>query len=240
MDNSLPYILHQQLSRKAIYFFFILFSIFCFLCPAHLVGQQVSPDSSTAGSDSLKRVNRVEPFAVDHDTLHSLANYDSTKPDSAIKTEKQYKHSPLKAGLFSAILPGLGQAYNKKYWKIPIVYAGLGGLGYALYITSTNFKGFRAAYRQQVATIPNPYASYLGVSDASTLKVYRDYYKKYLDISAIGMGAWYALSIIDAVVDAHLMDWNMKDDLSVSWHPLIGPTPDYNSLALGAALTFNF
>ena len=92
-----------------------------------------------------------------------------------------------------------------------------------------------------MATVPNPNASYNGVSDAATLKVYRDYYKKYLDISAIGVGVWYLLTMVDAVVDAHLMEWNMKDDLSVSWHPaLTMPAGGGNSAALGVALAFNF
>jgi hypothetical protein len=254
MDYSPPYPLTQLHSQEAYLhyiqnliiksrrgrllpaFFFMVLLLF----QVRVSGQAVAPDSSAAASDSLKRIERPGPFAVDHDTLHSLSAYDTSATDTVVKAQKKFKHSPLKAALFSAVLPGLGQAYNKKYWKIPIVYAGFGGLGYALYYTASSFQGFRSAYRQQVALIPNPYASYMGISDAATLKVYRDYYKKYLDISSIGIGVWYMLTVIDATVDAHLLDWNMKDDLSVSWHPFFAPSPDYTSVALGVTVALGF
>lgn len=141
--------------------------------------------------------------------------------DSSLNAKKMRRHSPVYAALFSMALPGLGQAYNKKYWKIPIVYAGLGGLGYACYYTASNFVGYRNAYRAQVADIPNPSASYKGVHDVATLKEYRDYFKRNLDISAICTGVWYILNIVDATVDAHLFEWNMKDDIHLSWQPVV-------------------
>jgi hypothetical protein len=236
LNNIQHSIIKRRFGRLLPALFFILF----FSVQSKVSCQVIAPDSSVARSDSLKRIARPGPFVVNHDTLHSLAAYDTARADTVVKTQKKYKHSPLKAALFSAVLPGLGQAYNKKYWKIPIVYVGFGGLGYALYYTETSFQGFRTAYRQQEALIPNPYASYMGISDAADLKVYRDYYKKYLDISSIGIAVWYMLTIIDAVVDAHLMDWNMKDDLSVSWHPFFAPAPDCTSVALGITVGLGF
>jgi len=73
------------------------------------------------------------------------------------------------------------------------------------------------------------------------LKDYRDYYKKYYDISAICTGVWWLITIVDAAVDAHLMEWNMRDDLSVSWHPVITPaTTGSTTTAMGVGLTFGF
>jgi hypothetical protein len=83
---------------------------------------------------------------------------------------KKYRHNPLYAALFSMALPGFGQAYNRKYWKIPIVYAGFAGLGYAIYHTGSNFYGYRNAYRLQVDGNPNTYGSYQGVDDVGGLK----------------------------------------------------------------------
>lgn len=168
----------------------------------------------------------------------NAANY-STE-DSSLGAKKLRRHNTLYAALFSMALPGLGQAYNRKYWKIPIVYAGLGGLGYACYYTATNFTGYRNAYRAQVATVPDYNASYKGVSDPATLKEYRDYFKKNLDISAICTGVWYILNIVDATVDAHLFEWNMKDDIHLSWQPVMLNNSSYASTAPGLSFNLSF
>jgi uncharacterized protein DUF5683 len=193
---------------------------------------------------NLHSTPNPDNIVVKKDTVtQSLASFAHDSTDSTAQralVAKAPLHSARKAAYLSAVLPGLGQAYNKKYWKIPIVYAGFGGLSYALYYTVSNFTGYRGAYRQQVALIPNYNASYNGVSDAATLKTYRDYFKKYVDISSIGMGVWYLLNVVDATVDAHLMGWNMKDDLSVSWNPVVISSPNYNTAAAGVAFTLHF
>ena len=162
------------------------------------------------------------------------------KADST-NTIKIKRHSPLYATLFSLAIPGLGQAYNRKYWKIPVIYAGFAGLGYAIYFTGSNFRGYRAAYRVQVDGNADTYASYKGVDDVNTLKSYRDYYKKNLDVSAICTAVWYALVLIDAAVDAHLFEWNMKDDISVSWRPtIISGATNYSQAAAGINIHLQF
>ena len=88
--------------------------------------------------------------------------------------------------------------------------------------------------------MPNPNASFNGISDPAEVQTYQAYYKKYLDISAIGFGVFYLLNVIDATVDAHLMGWNMKDDLSVSWSPMLINSPNYNSAAAGLSFTLHF
>ena len=165
----------------------------------------------------------------------------TTKPDSISSKTNMKHHSPLKAALFSTALPGLWQGYNRKYWKIPIVYAGLGGLGYALYYTGSNFIGYRNAYRLEVDGNPATLGNFKGIDDEANLKVYRDYYKRNLDITAICTGIWYALNIVDAAVDAHLFEWNMKDDINVSWQPsLVKPGGFSNIAELGVAFTVRF
>ncbi len=195
------------------------------------------PTEIPAG-DSLK-VKRPHVHSKGNRKFYwNIANYSTD--DSSLAAKKLRRHSPLYGALFSLALPGLGQAYNKKYWKIPIVYAGLGGLGYACYYTASNFIGYRNAYRAQVATVPDIYASYRGVSDAATLKSYRDYFKKNLDISAICTGVWYILNIVDATVDAHLFEWNMKDDIHLSWQPVMLNNPNYASTAPGVRVHVSF
>jgi hypothetical protein len=195
----------------------------------------------TSGADTLKKKS-VQKFGIHTNSKRKFywnaANYPTN--DSSLAAKKLRRHSPLYAALFSAACPGLGQAYNRKYWKIPIVYAGLGGLGYAVYYTASNFVGYRAAYRAQVADVPDPYASYKGVDDPATLKEYRDYFKKNLDISAICTGVWYILNIVDAAVDAHLFEWNMKDDIHLSWQPVMMNNYSQASTAPGVRLNLNF
>lgn len=192
---------------------------------------QVKQNAAATGQDTTQYVGAEEEANAPPDTSKH-------KEDSAMLAKRRLRHSPKKAGWYSAVLPGLGQAYNKKYWKIPIIYAGFAGIGYAIYYTSTNFYGYRGAYRAQLRNVD---ASYNGVTDEATLKEYRDYFKSDYDVSIIVAGVWYALNIIDAVVDAHLFDWNMKNDISVSWQP--GPINNSlasNGTAFGASVRIGF
>ncbi len=239
MGRGPQYIALQNISsRKATQsraFFLALF-----LCTCQLLSAQ---DSTTQTKPGAYTVDPTNNGLVRRDTVtQSLSSMDSTSADSAnaAKAKKLPFHSAAKAAYLSAVLPGLGQAYNKKYWKIPVIYAGFGGLAYAMYYTTSNFNGYRAAYRLQVATVPNPNASYNGIADVPTLKAYRDYFKKYVDIAAIGIGVWYLLNVIDATVDSHLTGWNMKDDLSVTWTPTLLTSPNYNSAAAGLSITLHF
>lgn len=162
--------------------------------------------------------------------------------DSTISGDKKLRrHKPLYAALFSMVVPGLGQTYNRKYWKIPIIYAGIGGFTYGIYALSKDFTGYRNAYRLQVDEDPNTYGSYKGVDNDAALKTYRDYYKRNLDLVCIFTGVWYALNIIDAAVDAHLFEWNMKDDIHLSWQPsIVSPQKDYSHAAVGARIGLRF
>ena len=190
-------------------------------------------------SDTVIKTTGAVPVNIERRAQRAAK--DTAAADTLPKTTERKRHSPLKAALFSLAVPGLGQAYNKKYWKIPIVYAGFGGLSYAVYHTATNFHGYRRAYRAHVAIPPDLTASHKGVNNTEALKSYRDYYKRYLDISIICFSLWHVLNIVDATVDAHLFEWNMKDDLSVSWQPaLIAPPTHQSSAATGVKIQLNF
>lgn len=130
------------------------------------------------------------------------------------------KHSPKKATIYSAVLPGLGQAYNKKYWKIPVVYAGFGVLTYFIISNRSEYKKFREAYDYVTSedTIPinNNYVNKYSVDQLSSA---RDYYRRNMEFSIILSGFWYLLNIVDANVDAHLFDYDISDDLSLQIEP---------------------
>ncbi|MDR2084042.1 MAG: DUF5683 domain-containing protein [Bacteroidales bacterium] len=164
---------------------------------------------------------------------------------TTIPIEIPKKHSPKKAGWYSTALPGLGQGYNKKYWKIPIIWAGFGATGYFIYTNAVQMSKAKAAYiwmsNGSEGEAPNNLVNEYD-SPAKLLSVYNQYTSN-VELFAVITLAWYALNIIDAVVDAHLKDFNVSDDLSINISPfVIPPTGIYpNSYATaGFRLTINF
>jgi hypothetical protein len=167
------------------------------------------------------------------------------KSSSSAKKEKP-KHpprDPKKASLM-ALLPGMGQAYNHKYWKIPIVYAGFGVIGYFAVNNTRYYKDFKEAYDFKVKH-PDCTPANVNCADhplaqkysAETLKYIRDYYRRNMQLSYIIGGAWYLLQIIDANVDAHLSHWNVSNNLSLEVSPVFQPVdlphrPAYRGLNL--------
>lgn len=156
-------------------------------------------------------------------------------------TEKPKAHSPNRASIYSAVLPGLGQAYNRKFWKIPIVYAGFAGLGYNIYFNLTEYREFREAYRYVINKDTFPIVNrYIARYNANQLQIGRDYYRRNLELGYILAGAWYLLNIIDATVDAHLLDFDVGEDLSMRIEPLIISHHQNSKAVAGIALNIRF
>lgn len=150
----------------------------------------------------------------------------------ATPNTKKYPHSPKKAGLFSAILPGLGQAYNKKWWKIPIVYAAIGtSTGFIVY-NQQKYRKFNDAYVNRV----NGTETTTDFDQYSTANLFeiQDTYHDWRDISIIVTSGFYVLNILDAVVDAHFFRYDMSDDLSFE----ISPTLNFVNPGLTICLRF--
>jgi hypothetical protein len=152
--------------------------------------------------------------------------------------ELPYLHSPHKASVYSAILPGLGQYYNKKYWKIPIVYAGIGTIGYFALANRSEYRKAREAYiyvfNEEDYPIDN---DLVGRYDASTLRDIRDFYRRNMELSYILLAVWYALNIVDAAVDAHFFHYDVSDNLSVQIEPAF--LPDFASIKRASLLKSN-
>jgi hypothetical protein len=129
-------------------------------------------------------------------------------------------HSISKAAIYSAVLPGLGQAYNKKYWKIPIIYAGFGAFGYFTVKNNQEYLMFKEAYlyvaNGETDSINNPYVNKY---DQTQLKEAMDYYRRNRDLSIILGALWYTLNILEAYVDAHFFDYDISEDLSMHVSP---------------------
>ena len=126
--------------------------------------------------------------------------------------------NPKKALILSAI-PGGGQAYNKRFWKMPIVYAALGGMIYLIDQNSTEYLYYKRAYRRKVRGLPHDLSGEGGLDSPNVLKNYRDQADKNTQLSYIGFVAVYALSGVEAFVDAHLRDFDVSEDLSLQLVP---------------------
>jgi hypothetical protein len=121
--------------------------------------------------------------------------------------------APSKAAFYSAILPGLGQAYNKKYWKIPLVYGAMGTSLYFYRDNNRKYQQYRDAYKRRLAGYHDDEFDYL---DNNRLIAAQKFYQRNRDLSLLITAAFYILNIVDANVDAHLMQFNVNDKLSVA------------------------
>jgi hypothetical protein len=152
-------------------------------------------------------------------------------------------HSPAKASFYSAVLPGLGQAYNKKYWKIPILYAGSGTLIYFINFHNTHYLRYKKAYILRVANDPNNEDEFKknhldNLYTDENLKYLMDTYRRWRDLCVFSLAGVYLANIIDATVDAYLFDYDVSQDLSLHIEPAIFQTPSSTSLGLSCKFTF--
>lgn len=161
-------------------------------------------------------------------------------------------HSPKKAAIYSAVLPGWGQAYNKKYWKIPLIYAGFGTIGYFISWNNKNYKTLKLAYGDLTDgdDSTNSYldldaAKYYDLDNPDELNKFKNglnkqqnYYRRNRDLLIISIVGFYGLNIIDASVDAHLFDFDISEDLSFNWEPSMRNVDD--QFVYGVNCTFKF
>jgi hypothetical protein len=181
--------------------------------------------------------------------LHGIlfAQQDSvlTKLQDSFKVVRQkvvFSPSPKGAVIRGAIVPGWGQVYTRKYWKLPLVYTALGTAGYFIGVNYWSYQQTRLGISRRLDADPsndyNPllvrdfnYRQY-DISDRANEDLFKvkAYFRHNLDLSVIGFAAVYLLTLVDANVSAHLYNFNMSEDLSLS--PRISPT------SIGFALQF--
>ncbi|NNC82767.1 MAG: hypothetical protein HKN79_04250 [Flavobacteriales bacterium] len=134
-------------------------------------------------------------------------------------TDSSYLHSPKKATLLSTALPGAGQVYNKKYWKLPIIY---GGFALSIYYLNDNLDNIRYFKNNLIAIQDDDPNTVNETSFTSTqLNDIIDQYKNWRDLSYLAIGAIYGLQILDAHVDAHLFYFDVDEDLSMQVMPFV-------------------
>ncbi|TFH48599.1 MAG: hypothetical protein E4G92_03275 [Bacteroidia bacterium] len=171
---------------------------------------------------------------------------------------RSFTLTPVKSTMYAAALPGLGQIYNRKYWKLPIVYGGFGALVYSVSYNTGHYNDFINAYQDFIDKIPET-DSYLDLSGFEKLDPTQydpvlhpdtfnpstegwvktqllngvEYYRKYRDLSYIGIVAWYLVTVIDANVDASLFDYDISDDLNAMLAPVT-----LSAIGLSPGITF--
>lgn len=177
--------------------------------PAALAGQ----------TDSIPFPGTIKKggMSVMKDSSSALSEVKKMKSDTS-QSKSLKPHSPKKAALFSAVLPGLGQAYNKKYWKIPIIAGGAGALVYGYNFNQNRYSLFKEELIKRQQNLGNLDPDLDRYSDAN-LNELQDFYRRNRDLTVVGFALLYALNIIDATVDAHLFDFNVDDDISLRVRP---------------------
>ena len=216
-----------------------------------LTGRAQQADSTLAVMDSLAA---VDARALTGDTMSVVVK---KKSKQKVKRDwATWKPNPQRALWLALVLPGAGQIYNRKYWKLPIFYGGFIGCLYALSWNNTMYKDYSQAYLDISDNDPGT-ASYnrflhLGVEITEAnkarftelFKTRKDKYRRWRDMSIIAMVAVYALSVIDAYVDAELSEFDISKDLSLRVQPAVIPSPTGNrelhaqSLGVSCSLSF--
>ncbi len=182
----------------------------------------VAGNGLSAGSDSLReRKDSV---------LRSGSKHKKKKTGELYKDSAQSKgFNPRRATLYSAILPGLGQIYNRKYWKLPLVYAAVGIPAYAFFYNKKWYEKFQYAVTvtvnrspaDSVARIDKALLPFYNANDVNGLITNRDSFRKNQDYAVLFFILFYGLQIVDATVDAHLKGFNVNDDLTLKITPTL-------------------
>ncbi len=133
-------------------------------------------------------------------------------------------HSPQRAAMYSAVLPGLGQIYNRSYWKLPLVYGGLGFLGYYLVVYNDGYQKYRDAYIYRTDGNPNTVDEFdkgALIIPMEHLAEGRDWYRRQRDLTVLGLAAVYVATILDATVEGYLFNYDVSEDLSINIKPVV-------------------
>jgi hypothetical protein len=161
----------------------------------------------------------------------------SQELDTTLAAPLLKKHSPRKAVIYSLMCPGLGQIYNRKYWKLPFIYGAGGAFAYFIGYNQLKYEKFRDAYINNTTKEDVLIDGYSYRYDI--LPRGRDYYRRYRDLSVLGLGAIYLLNVVDAMVDAHFFNYDVTDDLTMKLEPALIEGPGI-SASIGLRINLGF
>lgn len=184
--------------------------------------------AASQGQDTIRKRN----FIAGQDTI--------LQPDTVFIAAVIKKHSPRKAVMYSLICPGLGQVYNHKYWKLPIIYGAGGAFAYFIIYNQNKYEKFRDSYVNNKGAGQNDEFFIDGIPyEYRNLSRGRDFYRRYRDLSIAGLGAIYLLNVIDAMVDAYFFNYDISDDLSLKMEPALIQGPGITA-SLGFRINLGF
>lgn len=232
--------------------YFILILLFIILSPVCLFSQ----DQQLAEGDSIGVSDDFFSYS-DSIVAVEVVEVDSAQIAKAIIPKEAFRPNSTRAVIYSAILPGLGQIYNRKYWKLPLVYGGFLGCAYAITWNGNQYNDYKGAYKDFIDDddSTNSWRPYIPASwdeDPSkwsesnrtwfpdALKRKRDYYRRYRDLSYIITVGLYVICMIDAYVDAELFDFDISQDLSMRVDPVLFQRTSTNPRAVGLQCSFTF
>jgi hypothetical protein len=177
---------------------------------------------------------------------HSKGHKEKPYPVDSLAKKK---HNPRKATLYSTFFPGLGQIYNRKYWKLPLVYAAVGIPAYTFFSNHSLYSQCQQAialidpYTSIGAAVPDSVSGKISNSalrylasqgEATAIRTYRNQYRQYQDYSVLFFLLFWGLQIVDATVDAHLMNFDVSDQLSLHLQqPSVAPGATTGMIGLG-------
>ena len=223
----------------------------------------------TGAQDTLPALNTTDPYFFSGDTAvdagrDSLIRDMAARMESAVHDDKTpFKPNPKKAWKVAAIFPGVGQVYNRQYWKLPIVYGGMTGCAYAISWNNRTYQDYKNAYFSILADskadpasehpenwsdnwivfVPgsaDPASRLHNTSFHSQLKRGKDYFRRYRDLSIIITIGIYLIVVADAYVDAQMFDFDVSPDLSFQVTPVFLPETFYHARSYGINICMNF
>ncbi len=179
-------------------------------------------------ADSLELINKKELKKIEQRSPITMQTDSMPLPKSLNK--KIFVPNPTKATWLALVFPGAGQIYNRKYWKLPIIYGGFAGCAYALSWNGKMYKDYSQAYIDIMDDNPNtksyedllpPNSQYNTEQLKNTLKRRKDTFRRYRDLSIFAFIGVYLISVIDAYVDAELSNFDISPDLSMRLEPAV-------------------
>ncbi|KAB5487056.1 MAG: hypothetical protein DSY83_06730 [Flavobacteriia bacterium] len=189
-------------------------------------------------SQEKEETGKEEPQPKEVDSLAQNMEGEGITFEEVAKRKSINPLAPSKAAFYSAVFPGLGQIYNKRYWKAPIVWGAIGTGIYVYSYNNTEYKRARNAFKRRLAGFTDD--EFFGRISDEALEGAQENTQRDRDLALVITIALYALNIIDANVDAHLKQYNVDDNLAVDFQPYIDVNPVTNQPNYGMALVVKF
>jgi len=203
-------------------YLFILSFLFC--CCANIATAQDSLAVNNSGDSTI-----IEESGIQIKT-------DSVLTSDTVRIKKgKFQPDAKRAGLYSALIPGFGQLYNRQYWKMPIIYAAMGTTMYFVIKGNSDYRRYRKAYVSRLSNGANSNDEFQGILSDQAIKQYQDGARQNMDMMIVLTVVGYAGQILEAISGAHLRNFDISPDLTMQIRPVITPI---NTFGIGLVMNF--